>query len=99
VLVLGPGHVVSAVHISPVNRLGEHVCGPIALPGVGSGLVGTVGEGGLGDTASRVLGKEFLILESGVVLGLRERVDGLVVQGVVLLFVSGVMLNVYSPCV
>jgi len=100
VLVLVPGKVVSSVVVSPVDS-GGNIEGVHNSPGAGSDVTLTFSESRLGDTASLglVLIEEILSHDGvGVlVLGLGHVVDNGVVSLVVLLFVSGGVLNSISP--
>ena len=98
-LILVPGQVVGAVLVSPVDGLGEiRVCK--ALPGVRSVLDRSVFELRLGDGAALPAGEEFLRSHGAggwVELGLRERVDGVVVFGIVPLFIGGLVPFLSGP--
>ena len=98
VLVLVPGQVVLAVHVSPVDNLGK-VSGVVDLPWVrrvGELLVATLKLGPLNTAATSGDG----LVDGGIVaavLGLRELVDGVVVVGVVPLLIRGDMPRLLSP--
>ena len=93
-LILVPGHIVTAIHVSPVNVGGEEVNGK-DIPGSGGLLDGAIAEGCLGDTASLELVEEGFL--GGDELRLRELVNSLIVVGVVLLLNSGCVHNTCGP--
>lgn len=95
-LVLVPGEVVDTVHVSPVDNLREVIIG-VDVPGVRGGLDLTEFELGLLNTAST---RGWSVVDwsiSTVVGGLRERIDGSVIQWVVLLSIGGLMPDSLSP--
>jgi len=94
VLILVPGHVVTAIHISPVDVGREEVNGE-DIPRSGGLLDGTVAEGSLGDTASLELVEEGFL--GGDELRLRELVNSLIVVGISLLSSSGCVHNTGGP--
>ena len=96
VLVLVPGEVVDSVHVSPVDNLGEVIL-RVDVPGVRGGLDLTMFEDGLLNTAST---GGWGVLDGSidtVVGGLREFVDGGVVERIVLLSVGGLMPDSLGP--
>lgn len=96
-LILVPRHVVAAVHVSPVNLGGEEV-NRDKIPGGGGVLDGALSEGSFGNTAALNLIEEGAILVvASFELRLRERVNGLIVVGVVLLLFSCDVLHTLSP--
>ena len=95
-LVLVPGEVVDTVHVSPVDNLREVIVG-VDIPSVRGCLNLTEFELGLLNTAStRGWGVVDWSINT-VVSGLRERIDGSVVQWVVLLSIGGLMPDSLSP--
>jgi len=85
VLVLVPGQVVAAINVSPVNVFGE-------ILNRGEGVRNnsfTIGEFSLLNTASTISKRLFLAR----VFRLRHNVNGLVIGGIILLFLSGDMLD------
>ena len=86
VLVLGPRHVVLAVHVSPVNIL-RQVLSLVQVPSIGSGLNLTTGEVSVLNTAAVfLLGQESIVLITSTDW-LRELVDSLIVVFAALLLV------------
>jgi hypothetical protein len=106
VLVLVPGQIVLAVHVSPVNNCRNRVVA-MNLPRVGSGFYWTVLEGSLLNSAcSSSWGiEEFVIWDyrnlilasSGIEGRLGEGVDSLVIVFIILLFDGGLMPFLVSP--
>jgi hypothetical protein len=97
VLVLGPRHVVLAVHVSPVDDSGV-VLRSVEVPCVGRGLdLGAIERGNLNAAASFSLGKEIISDVVFGVKGLRELVHSFVVKGSVLFFVGGDVSNTLGP--
>ena len=95
-LVLVPGEVVDTVHVSPVDDLREVFVG-MNFPGIRASLNITTWDGGSLDTASTVRGK---LVDGGIITrvgGLRELVDGVVVEWVVLLSFGGLMPDSLGP--
>ena len=99
VLVLVPGKPVCAILVSPVESRGQVISGK-DLVHVGCSLLGSIGESAFRNTAACRLN---LILQIGclgsTVFRLRERIDGLIVLGVILLSVSGLVPHWVRPCV
>ena len=98
VLILVPGHVVTTVHISPINILWQNVnwkTVPRTL-----GLVDwTICELGLRDTATLRLVQEVLVCSSRNVLRLWPFINSLVIFRIILFSLSCYMLDGVSPCV
>jgi hypothetical protein len=106
VLVLVPGQIVLAVHVSPVNNCGNRVVA-MNVPRVGSRFDWTVFEGSLLNSAcSSSWGiEEFIIWNyrnlilssSGIEGRLGERIDSLVIVLIIFLFNGGLMPFLVSP--
>jgi len=97
VLVLGPGHVVLSVHVSPVD-VGGDVLSLVEVPSVGGEFdLGATEIGNLNTAASLGLGEEVLRDVALGCEGLGEVVDGVVIEDRVLLSIGGDMSNTLGP--
>jgi len=96
VLVLGPGEEVSTIDVSPVHLLWQEV-NRKGFPGAGALLDWAISEEGLSNAAAILLFEEIFTTLSFLKLWLREFVDSLVVEGVISLFISGLVHNTLGP--
>jgi len=96
-LVLGPGHVVFAVFVTPVNFTRE-VTRCEEIPSVRVVFDFAFGEESVFDTTASVVGEQaFRLFFFTFSCGLREGIDGLIIKIRILFFSSCLMLNRLTP--
>ena len=100
-LVLVPGKVIFTVLVSPIETSGK-VFRSVNFPGIWGVLYGAIGEDSIFDSActSSRLGHPALfesVADTCGELRLRHRVDGLIIERIVLLGISGDVLDFIGP--